>query len=246
MNQYRPSGFSMLPPVIKNLLIINIICFIVSWLAQAYFGLDVANELGLHYISSPSFKPVQFVTYMFLHANFEHIFFNMFALWIFGNTLENFWGGKRFLIYYFVTGIGAGIIQILVAYIQLHTYAISDDMWNLVLTDGDELIRTSRNYIDDTLGSVNAIVNAPTVGASGAIFGLLMAFGMLFPNVEMYIMFIPIPIKAKWFVLGYGLIELFSGLRNAVGDNTAHFAHLGGMIFGYFLIKYWRKHGSSL
>ena len=170
----------------------------------------------------------------------------MFALWMFGNTLENFWGGKRFLIYYFVCGLGAGIVQMLVAYIQLHTYAIDDQMWSTILSEGDELIRTSRNYVDGTLGNVNAIVNAPTVGASGAIFGLLMAFGMLFPNVEMYIMFIPIPIKAKWLVLGYGLIELFSGLRNAVGDNTAHFAHLGGMIFGYFLIKYWRKHGSSL
>ena len=245
MNQYRPSGFSMLPPVIKNLLIINIVCFIISWVAQTFIGYDITNYFGLHYISSPSFRPVQFVTYMFLHANLEHIFFNMFALWMFGNTLENFWGGKRFLVYYFVTGIGAGIIQMLVAYIHLQTFAISDDMWNLVLSDGDELIRTSRNYVDNALGSVNAIVNAPTVGASGAIFGLLMAFGMLFPNLEIYLYF-AIPIKAKWFVLGYGLIELFSGIRNSAGDNTAHFAHLGGMIFGFFLIKYWRKQGSSL
>lgn len=235
----------MLTPVVKNLLIINIICFVISYLAGAIFGIDVANNFGLHYIASPSFRPVQFVTYMFLHANLEHIFFNMFALWMFGNILENFWGSKRFLTYYLVTGIGAGVAQIIVAYIKLQAYPITADMWDVIITEGDDLIRSSRNYIDSTLGAVNGIVNGSTIGASGAVFGLLMAFGMLFPESQLYIFFL-MPIKAKWFVFIYGAIELFSGIRNSIGDNTAHFAHLGGMLFGYILIRYWRKHGSSL
>ncbi len=242
MSFYRPSGFSMLTPVVKNLLILNIACFVIGCVLE-YIGFDISNDLGLHYVKSPSFRPIQFVSYMFMHANFEHIFFNMLALWMFGNTLENFWGSKKFLIYYLATGIGAGIVQVLVAYIHLQTFVITDEMWDLVLTQGDDLLRSGRNWIDDTLGSVNGIVNGSTVGASGAIFGLLMAFGMLFPNAEIYLYF-AIPIKAKWFVILYGLIELFSGLRNSIGDNTAHFAHLGGMIFGFILIKYWQKHGT--
>lgn len=242
MSYYRPSGFSMLTPVVKNLLILNVVCFLASCILE-YIGYDINNDLGLHYIKSPSFRPIQFISYMFMHGNLEHIFFNMLALWMFGNTLEQFWGSKKFLIFYLATGIGAGIVQIIVAYIHLQTFTITNEMWDLVLTQGDDLLRSGRNWIDDTLGSVNGIVNGSTVGASGAIFGLLMAFGMLFPNAEIYLYF-AIPIKAKWFVLVYGLIELFSGLRNSVGDNTAHFAHLGGMIFGFILIKYWQKHGT--
>ena len=242
MSYFRPSGFSMLTPVVKNLLIINVACFIISWFLEN-IGYDLTNDLGLHYIISPSFRPVQFISYMFMHANLEHIFFNMLALWMFGHSLEQFWGSKKFLIYYLATGIGAGIVQIIVAYIHLQTFVITDEMWDLVLTQGDDLLRSGRNWVDGTLGSVNAIVNGATVGASGAVFGLLMAFGMLFPNAELYIYF-AIPIKAKWFVLIYGLIELFSGIRNSVGDNTAHFAHLGGMIFGFILIKYWQKNGT--
>lgn len=245
MSYYSPSGFSMLTPVVKNLLVINVICFVISCIAEYVFGYDVANDFGLHYVASPSFRPVQFVTYQFLHANLEHIFFNMFALWMFGNILENFWGSKRFLTYYLITGIGAGIAQIIVAYIKLQTYPITAEMWEIVLNEGDELIRSYRNYTDSTLGAVNGIVNGSTIGASGAVFGLLMAFGMLFPESQLYIFFL-LPIKAKWFVFIYGAIELFSGIQNSVGDNTAHFAHLGGMIFGYLLIRYWRKHGSSL
>lgn len=241
---YSPSGFTMLTPVVKNLLLINVVCFLITVVAQYIFGYDASNDFGLHYIASPSFKPVQFVTYMFMHANLEHIFFNMFALWMFGYVLEEYWGSKRFLFYYLVTGIGAGIIQIIVTYVHLQAYTITPDMWDVIRTQGDELIRSSRNYVDETMGSVNAIVNGSTVGASGAIFGLLMAFGMLFPNAQLYI-YIAIPMKAKWFVLLYGLIELFSGVRNSAGDNTAHFAHLGGMLFGFLLIKYWQKKGSS-
>lgn len=240
MSYYRPSGFTLLPPVVKNLIIINIICFIISAIGEYQHWYDTTNSFGLHYLLSPSFRPVQFITYMFLHGNLEHIFFNMFALWMFGNTLENYWGSKKFLIYYFATGIGAGIFQMLVTYIHLQTFEISNDMWDIILTQGDDLLRSGRNWIDDTLGSVNLIVNGSTVGASGAIFGLLMAFGMLFPNAEIYLYF-ALPIKAKWFVLMYGIIELVSGLRNSAGDNTAHFAHLGGMIFGFILLKYWQK-----
>lgn len=244
MNFNRPSGFSLLTPVVKNLIIINIVCFVISSFGEYMRWYDTSNTFGLHYLLSPSFRPVQFITYMFLHGNLEHIFFNMLALWMFGNTLENYWGSKKFLIYYFATGIGAGIFQILVAYIRLHSFEITDEMWQIIVTQGDELLRSGRNWVDGTLGEINLIVNGPTVGASGAIFGLLMAFGMLFPNAEIYIYF-ALPIKAKWFVLFYGLIELFSGLRNSAGDNTAHFAHLGGMIFGFILIKYWQKHGTN-
>lgn len=243
MDSYRPSGFSLLTPVVKNLLLLNVACFLISCVLEYMFGYEVSNDLGLHYVKSPSFRPVQFISYMFMHANIEHIFFNMLALWMFGNVLEEFWGSKKFLIYYLATGIGAGIVQVIVAYIHLQTFTITDEMWDLVITQGDDLLRSGRNWVDDTLGSVNAVVNGSTVGASGAIFGLLMAFGILFPNTEIYLYF-AIPIKAKWFVLIYGLIELFSGIRNSVGDNTAHFAHLGGMIFGFILIKYWQKHGS--
>lgn len=242
MSYFRPSGFSFLTPVVKNLLIVNVVCFVISCFCE-YSGFDISNMFGLHYVKSPSFRPIQFITYMFMHANFEHIFFNMFALWMFGHTLEQFWGSKKFLVYYFATGIGAGIVQIIVAYIHLQTFTITDEMWDLVLTQGNDLLSSGRNWIDDTLGAVNVIVNGATVGASGAIFGLLMAFGMLFPDAQIYIFF-ALPMKAKWFVLLYGLIELFSGLRNSAGDNTAHFAHLGGMIFGFILIKYWQKHGT--
>lgn len=245
MSYYSPSGFSMLTPVVKNLVVINIICFVISFLAEIIFNYDVANDFGLHYVQSPSFRPLQFITYMFLHGSFDHIFFNMFALWMFGNVLENFWGSKRFLTFYMVTGIGAAIMQVLVAYIHLQMLPITDDMWNTIISDGDTLLRSGQNYIDETLGTANGIVNGATIGASGAIFGLLMAFGMLFPESEIYIFFL-IPLKAKWFVLIYGAVELFSGIRNSAGDNTAHFAHLGGMIFGYLLLRYWRKNGSSL
>ncbi|MBR5434518.1 MAG: rhomboid family intramembrane serine protease [Bacteroidales bacterium] len=244
MSYYRPSGFSLLTPVVKNLILINIVCFVISSVGEYMRWYDTTSSLGLHYLLSPSFRPVQFITYMFLHGNLEHIFFNMLALWMFGNTLETYWGSKKFLIYYFATGIGAGIFQMIVAYIHLKTLNIDNETLDIIVTQGDELLRSGRNWIDSTIGNANLIINGPTVGASGAIFGLLMAFGMLFPNEEIYIYF-AFPIKAKWFVLFYGLIELFSGLRNSAGDNTAHFAHLGGMIFGYILLKYWQKHGTN-
>jgi membrane associated rhomboid family serine protease len=155
---------------------------------------------------------------MFMHANFSHLFFNMFALWMFGNSLENYWGSKRFLFYYLFTGVGAGIIQNIVVAFEVWQYAQM----------GADFAQISRfmNY-------------AVTVGASGAVFGLLLAFGMMFPNMMIYLYFL-VPIKAKWFVIGYGVLELISGISGS-SSNIAHFAHLGGMLFGFVLILWWRR-----
>lgn len=247
MNSYGPQGFSYLPPVVKNLLLLNLAAFVISYIFKIMYHHDLADTLGLHYISSTEFKPVQFVSYMFLHADLGHIFFNMFALYMFGNVLENFWGPKRFFIYYMATGIGAGVVQMIVAYIRIKALSanVPADILHSIYTEGAQILAQNKNFIDPVWGELNAIVNAPTIGASGAVFGLLMAFGMLFPNSYLYVFF-AIPIKAKWFVLIYGAIELFSGIRNASGDNVAHFAHLGGMIFGYILIQYWRRKGTYI
>ncbi len=244
---YSPQGFTVLPPVVKNLLFLNVGVFIVGFILQMMYQYDISDALGLHYIGSKGFKPIQFISYMFLHANLEHIFFNMFALWMFGNVLENFWGPKRFFTYYMATGIGAGIIQMIVAYIRIQSLQsqVPADVLEVIYTEGVDILRQNKNFIDPLYAELNAIVNVSTVGASGAIFGLLMAFGMLFPNSYIYLFF-ALPIKAKWFVLGYGVLELFSGIRNTPGDNVAHFAHLGGMVFGYILIQYWRRKGTYL
>lgn len=221
-NQFRPQGFSILPLVVKNLLIINGLFFLATIAADTVWHVDLANYLGLHYIGASDFRPYQFVTYMFMHGSFAHLFFNMFALWMFGNNIENAWGPKRFLFFYFVCGIGAGLVQELVQYIQL-----SDIIENY------QYIRLGNSNIpvDDYLNMLT------TVGASGAVYGILLAFGMMWPNSRIYIYF-AIPIKAKWFVLIYGIIELFSGFSSV--DNVAHFAHVGGMFFGLILILYWR------
>ena len=244
---YSPQGFTVLPPVVKNLLFLNVGVFIVGFILQMMYQFDISDALGLHYIGSKGFKPIQFISYMFLHANLEHIFFNMFALWMFGNVLENFWGPKRFFTYYMATGIGAGIIQMIVAYIRIQSIQsqVPADVLEVIYTEGVDILRQNKNFIDPLYAELNAIVNVSTVGASGAVFGLLMAFGMLFPNSYIYLFF-ALPIKAKWFVLGYGVLELFSGIRNTPGDNVAHFAHLGGMVFGYILIQYWRRKGTYL
>jgi len=182
---------------------------------------------------------------MFMHGGFSHILFNMFALWMFGNTLENVWGGKRFLNYYLITGIGAGVVQVLVAYIRITALqtGISPEELQMVYTEGYDVLQKGMNYQNEAMASLNLIINTPTVGASGAVFGILLAFGMMFPNSVIYLYF-AIPIKAKYFVILYGAIELYSGIANSAGDNVAHFAHLGGMVFGFFLIQYWKKKGT--
>ena len=213
-----------LPTITKNLLIINVLCFFGGVVARRY-GIDLNDVLGLHFFMASDFKPFQLVTYMFMHADFQHIFFNMFAVWMFGRTLEMVLGAKRFLTYYMVCGIGAGLVQELVQYIQ---YAME-----LSHYDG---VNTGLAVI-----SMEEYLNLmTTVGASGAVYGILLAFGMLFPNSQMFVFPLPFPIKAKFFVIGYAIIELISGLGSS-GDGVAHFAHLGGMIFGFFLIVYWRK-----
>lgn len=221
--QYSPTGFRVLPTIVKHLLIINVLMFL-AYITLTRFHIDLNDILGLHFFKASDFRIYQLVTYMFMHGNFGHLFFNMFALWMFGNTLENIWGSKRFLLFYMVCGIGAGLCQELVQYIQ---YATSLAQYETVNMSGRII-------------SMDSYLNMmTTVGASGAIYGLLLAFGMMFPDSRIYLYFL-FPIKAKWFVIGYAVLELILGFQGM--DNVAHFAHLGGMLFGLLLILYWRKH----
>ncbi|MBV9963828.1 MAG: rhomboid family intramembrane serine protease [Parafilimonas sp.] len=226
MAEFRQTRFEILPPVIKNLIIINVLVFIIQ--RTFSHGTDnitvVENLFALHAWQSPLFKPWQFFTYLFLHGSIEHILFNMYALWMFGSVLENLWGPKKFLIFYFVCGIGAALCHMTVLYFEIRPgveafYQLSGGQQQEVINELYE----------------------PTLGASGAIFGCLAAFGYLFPNSLMYIIFVPIPVKAKWIVIAYIGIELFLALKNSAGDNVAHVAHLGGAIFGLILVYFWNK-----
>ncbi len=280
MQQYRPAGFRILPPVVKNLLIINTLLFLAT-LALRKYNIDLINILGLHYPGASGFRIYQFFTYMFMHGGWAHIIFNMFALWMFGNVIENVWGGKKFLVFYILTGLGSGVVYIF--WIHLHLRA-NIDMLNAIIShptvQGIEtyfqhyrfrinplsttLTQHSINLFNqhvDMLANgtadpsvIQQIINflstykaemlnqMVVIGASGAIFGLLLAFGFMFPNTLIYLYF-AIPIKAKWFVIGYGLIELFEGISNRPGDNVAHFAHVGGLMVGLLIIWYWKKKG---
>ena len=244
MNNFRSGFGGSIPPVTLNIIIINVIL----WLAQIVFlrqGVSLTETLGLLYVESPGFRNYQLVTYMFLHdtGSFTHVFFNMFAVFMFGRTLEHVWGPRRFLTYYMVTGIGAGLVQILVAFFRIQSFksGMSVEAIEEVYTQGYNLLQQNMNYINVAQGGLNIALNSVTVGASGAVFGILLAFGMLFPNAELFIIPFPFPIKAKWFVIGYGVFELIFGISNFSWDNVAHFAHLGGMLFGIFMILYWRK-----
>ena len=232
---------NQLPTVTKNLLIINVLCFFGAVVAQRY-GISLNNVGGMHFFLSPDFNVAQLVSYMFLHANFEHIFFNMFAVWMFGRTLEMVWGPKRFLSYYMICGIGAGLVQELISAIEYFTLTSSmpAEAVETVLREGSSILQSGMNYVDSRMAELNIAVNRSTVGASGAVYGILLAFGMLFPNSQMYVFPIPFPIKAKFFVIGYAVIELVLGMSRTA-DGVAHFAHLGGMIFGFLLIMYWKK-----
>lgn len=280
MTQFQPTGFQVLPTVVKNLLIINALLFLATITFDNTFQIDLTSILGLHYFEANDFKPYQFITYMFMHGGFTHILFNMFALWMFGNVLENVWGAKRFLIYYLVTGVGAGIVYSIWIYFQLypvvslidsflqshnieslaqftsqHTFQLNEysgQIWIDFQQFKIDLRQVSLNPDDGA--AMQSVINFVTnyrefllnqsvvVGASGAVFGILLAFGMMFPNSLIYIYF-AIPIKAKYFVILYGAFELYEGWRNS-GDNVAHFAHLGGMLFGFFLILFWKKKGN--
>jgi len=277
--RYSPTGFSLLPPVIKNLLIINGIFFLAQLTISKVYHIQIEDYLGLRYFLSDSFQVYQLVTYMFLHspANISHLLFNMLALWMFGYLLENIWGSKRFLTYYMITGMGAGLVHYAVFYFEInpfvtqinqflsnpdlaslnsfiggHTFQIgkySGQIYNdfMVFQRDYRLLTLDENNRVAMQGAVSFLaeykqylLGLPNViGASGAVFGILLAFGMMFPNMYIYIYFL-FPIKAKYFVILYGVIELVSGFVDA-GGNVAHFAHLGGMVFGFFLIMAWRK-----
>lgn len=192
-----------IPPIVKNLLLINIVAYIADIAFESFLGISLSSICRLYYIGSANFSPYQIITYMFMHGSFTHLFFNMFALWMFGRIMEQVWGGRRFLIYYIFCGIGAAITQ--------------------------ELFQL--------LGFISPY--AMTIGASGAVYGILLAFGMTFPNERLFIIPIPFPIKAKYFVMIYTVIELYEGMTSM--DGVAHFAHLGGMLFGFILIMIWRN-----
>lgn len=212
------------PPITKNIIIINVMVFMATLVATNY-GIDLSAYLGLHFFLAKDFNVAQLVTYMFMHGGFTHIFFNMFAVWMFGRILEQTWGPKKFLSFYIICGIGAGLVQEAVQYIYYVT----------VLSE-----YTGVN-IGASVVPMGAYLNMmTTVGASGAVYGILLAFGMTYPNDKMFIFPLPFPIKAKWFVIGYVVIELWSAISNNPSDNVAHFAHLGGMLFGLILILYWK------
>ena len=227
MTEFRPGSFQVIPPVIKNLIIINVLVFIAQNVFAHNPNFSIENLFALHEVRSVFFRPHQLITYMFLHGGFEHILFNMFALWMFGSVLENYWGPKRFLIFYVACGLGSAALHLLVLNQQMAPY------WDII----HQLpVHEQMNAINDP----NVIVNGGTIGASGAVFGCLAAFGLLFPNSLIYLYFF-VPIKAKWFVIFYAGMELFLGLRNSSGDNVAHWAHLGGAIVGIILVLYWKK-----
>lgn len=216
-----------LPTVTRNLLILNVLVFAVTWILPS---LDITGRLGLHFFLADDFHIYQLVTYMFVHGGFTHIFFNMFALWMFGRVMENVWGPRKFLLYYLLCGIGAGIMQELA---QLGTYYVEGLYAYDKVNTGTVILST---------GQFLNLWN--TVGASGAVYGILLAFGMTFPNERIFIFPIPVPIKAKWFVIGYAALELYSSISSSM-DGVAHVAHLGGMLFGLLLILYWRHHPGS-
>lgn len=265
--------FGKMPPVVKNLLIINVLMLFLTYVFQSSLGINLTKILGLYFWESELFEPYQYVTHMFMHGGVAHLFFNMFALWMFGRVLETVWGSKRFFYYFMFTGIGAAFFHTLVgwwefhrvneaatafyntpspeafsAFIQEHFPQYYNKIYDSLLVKWQEA-PNQQAYVDQARSYINQLltlqVNIPTVGASGAVFGILLAFGMLFPNTQLMLLFPPIPIKAKYFVIGYGLIELYAGVANRSGDNVAHFAHLGGIIFGFILIKYWQKKGSA-
>jgi membrane associated rhomboid family serine protease len=241
---YRQSAFSGTPPVVKNLIIINALMLLGYYAFSGSINLNW--KLGLFHWTSDQFEPYQFITHMFMHGGFAHLFFNMFALWMFGRVLENVWGPKRFFIYYFATGLGAAFLHLMVNYIQIQSLIaqMPQEQVNIVMEKGFSALQGNQNFTNPDMAKLNLSMNIPTVGASGAVFGILLAFGMLFPNTQLLLIFPPIPIKAKYFVMGYGALELILGISQP-GSNVAHFAHVGGMIFGFILIKYWNSKKSS-
>jgi membrane associated rhomboid family serine protease len=246
MNGYG-RGILGLPPVVKNIIMINVLMILANYAANSVFGIDLNSLLGLYFPKSEQFKPLQIVTHMFMHGNFWHIFFNMYALFIFGPVLENVWGPKRFFIFYMVCGLGAAFTHESVIFFQYNhlIQSISPGDLQVVLSEGTSYFHQGKVFTEPDMQSLQLLLNTPTVGASGAIFGVLLAFGVLFPNTQLMLLFPPIPIKAKYLVMGYGALELYLAVTQP-GSNIAHAAHLGGMLFGYLLIRYWRKTTNTL
>jgi membrane associated rhomboid family serine protease len=271
MNIFQ-SGQARSGSVVRTLIIINVVAYVLLLLANEYSGEQPLKIFALHNWLSPDFRPWQIITHLFLHSTggVFHLFFNMLALWMFGSSLEQSWGEKRFVYYYFACGIGAALVHNTVVGFQLQPMIAASDLYlsNPSYTLFEQFIsnhlpgsydneqinefliawyndRLNPGYITQSQVFVNDVVefrtNIPTVGASGAVYGLLLAFGMTFPNAMIMMLIPPIPMKAKYFVIVYGLIELSMGIRNNIEDNVAHFAHLGGMVFGLLLILYYRK-----
>ncbi len=264
--QIGMGGFNILPAGVKNLLIINTLLYFATVVFARAHICDLNQWLGLHYFIAPDFKPWQFITYMFMHGNFGHLFFNMFALWMFGAAVENAWGTKKFLIYYLITGIGAALTHYGITYAEVApTLSLVDQfvsspsletyrylVENNTVAQLQQPFQNNLMVLQNNPASLNDLVTATLniqnsylnsfvlIGASGAIYGILLAFGMMFPNNLIFIYFL-FPIKAKWFVLIFGLLELVYGVLGTA-DGVAHFAHFGGMVFGLILILLWRKH----
>lgn len=226
----KSSNYTVLrniPIITKNLLIINVLAYLATVVLEPR-GIDLNQWGGLHFFMASDFHLFQFVTYQFLHGSFMHLFFNMFALWMFGGVVEHVWGSKKFIFYYIFCGIGAGICQEVVQYVTYANEGLAAYEYVNITGYGSMAVG---DYLNQWC----------TIGASGAVYAILLAFGMTFPEDRIFIFPLPIPIKAKWFVIGYAAIELFSAMSSP-GDGVAHMAHLGGMLFGFFLIRYWRKH----
>ena len=225
--------FRNIPIVTRNLLIINVLVYLLASVVQLG-GKSLTDWGALHFFMASEFHLYQFITYQFLHGGFTHLFFNMFALWMFGCVIENVWGPKKFIFYYIFCGVGAGLCQELVQYISF----AADGLTSM---DPNQMLNVNGQH----LMTVDQVMNlSSTIGASGAVYGILLAFGMTFPNERIFIFPLPIPIKAKWFVAIYAIIEFVSAM-SSVGDGVAHMAHIGGMLFGFLLILYWRKHPNS-
>jgi membrane associated rhomboid family serine protease len=225
--------FRNIPIVTRNLLIINVLVYLLASVVQ-FGGKSLTDWGALHFCMASDFHLYQFITYQFLHGGFTHLFFNMFALWMFGCVIENVWGPKKFIFYYIFCGVGAGLCQELVQYISF----AADGLTSM---DPNQMLNVNGQH----LMTVDQVMNlSSTIGASGAVYGILLAFGMTFPNERIFIFPLPIPIKAKWFVAIYAIIEFVSAM-SSVGDGVAHMAHIGGMLFGFLLILYWRKHPNS-
>jgi len=232
--------FQQLPVVTKNIIIINILVFLGCAAIPA-----LEPPLTGYYFGSESFRPWQIITHMFMHGSVTHILMNMFGVYMFGALLESYWGPKKFLNYYLLCGLGAFALHQFISYLEIqHLMSIlPDDIIYSVLSEGHAALADHKNFVDPDAAKLNLAINVGLVGASGCLFGLLIAYGMMFPNSELMLLFIPFPIKARYFVIGYGAIELLLALANRQGDNVAHYAHLGGMIIGFVILKYWQKQG---